>query len=55
MGEQSAKGTAWRGNGRRHIQPGTDGRKPMGMAEVSLTLGGVGDESLARRGCRGRL
>jgi len=29
---------------------GTDGRKPMGMGEVSLTLGGVGEESLRAAG-----
>src|SRR5437870_8971238 len=29
---------------------GTDGRKPMGMAEVSLTLGGVDEENLRASG-----
>jgi chromosome segregation protein len=54
LGEQSAK--ALRGGEMADvIFNGTDGRKPMGMGEVSLTLGGVGEESLARGGRRGRL
>ena len=51
LGEQSAK--ALRGGEMADvIFNGTDGRKPMGMGEVSLTLGGVGEESL-KRGRRG--
>ncbi len=49
LGEQSAK--ALRGGEMADvIFNGTDGRKPMGMGEVSLTLGGVGDESLRAAG-----
>ncbi|MEI7809400.1 MAG: chromosome segregation protein SMC, partial [Verrucomicrobiota bacterium] len=48
-GEQSAK--ALRGGEMADvIFNGTDGRKPMGMGEVSLTLGGVGEESLKAAG-----
>src|SRR5205814_1537962 len=43
LGEQSAK--ALRGGEMADvIFNGTDGRKPLGMAEVSLTIGGVDDE-----------
>ena len=49
LGEQSAK--ALRGGEMADvIFNGTDGRKPMGMGEVSLTLGGVGGESLQAAG-----
>src|ERR1700739_788628 len=49
LGEQSAK--ALRGGEMAEvIFNGTSGRKPMGMGEVSLTLGGVGEESLKAAG-----
>jgi len=49
LGEQSAK--ALRGGEMADIIfNGTDGRKPMGMAEVSLTLGGVDEENLRASG-----
>ena len=49
LGEQSAK--ALRGGEMADvIFNGTDGRKPMGMGEVSLTLDGVGEESLRAAG-----
>ncbi len=49
LGEQSAK--ALRGGEMADvIFNGTDGRKPMGMGEVSLTLGGVGEENLKAAG-----
>ena len=49
LGEQSAK--ALRGGEMADvIFNGTDGRRPMGMGEVSLTLGGVGDECLRAAG-----
>jgi chromosome segregation protein len=49
LGEQSAK--ALRGGEMADvIFNGTDGRKPMGMGEVSLTLGGVGEECLRAAG-----
>ena len=49
LGEQSAK--ALRGGEMADvIFNGTDSRKPMGMGEVSLTLGGVGEESLRAAG-----
>ena len=49
LGEQSAK--ALRGGEMADvIFNGTDGRKPMGMAEVSLTLGGVDEENLRAAG-----
>ncbi len=49
LGEQSAK--ALRGGEMADvIFNGTDGRKPMGMAEVSLTLGGVDAEHLRAAG-----
>ncbi|HXR47896.1 MAG TPA: chromosome segregation protein SMC [Candidatus Limnocylindrales bacterium] len=49
LGEQSAK--ALRGGEMADvIFNGTDGRKPMGMGEVSLMLGGVGEESLRAAG-----
>ena len=51
LGEQSAK--ALRGGEMADvIFNGTDGRKPLGMAEVSLTIGGVDEEHLTRRGGR---
>jgi chromosome segregation protein len=49
LGEQSAK--ALRGGEMADvIFNGTDGRKPMGMGEVSLTLGGVAQENLRAAG-----
>lgn len=49
LGEQSAK--ALRGGEMADvIFNGTDGRKPMGMAEVSLTIGGVDGENLRASG-----
>ena len=49
LGEQSAK--ALRGGEMADvIFNGTDGRKPMGMAEVSLTIGGVDQEQLRAAG-----
>ncbi|MGO8676186.1 MAG: chromosome segregation protein SMC [Limisphaerales bacterium] len=49
LGEQSAK--ALRGAEMADvIFNGTDGRKPMGMAEVSLTIGGVDEEHLSAAG-----
>src|SRR5258705_7546666 len=49
LGEQSAK--ALRGGEMADvIFNGTDGRKPVGMAEVSLTIGGVDDENLHAAG-----
>jgi chromosome segregation protein len=49
LGEQSAK--ALRGGEMADvIFNGTDGRKPMGMAEVSLTIGGVDQENLHAAG-----
>src|SRR5512145_2070669 len=49
LGEQSAK--ALRGGEMCDvIFNGTDGRKPLGMAEVSLTIGGVDDEHLKAAG-----
>lgn len=49
LGEQSAK--ALRGGEMADvIFNGTDGRKPLGMAEVSLTIGGVEDEHLVAAG-----
>jgi len=49
LGEQSAK--ALRGGEMADvIFNGTDRRKPMGMGEVSLTLGGVGKENLRAAG-----
>src|SRR5579859_4355245 len=49
LGEQSAK--ALRGGEMSDvIFNGTDGRKPLGMAEVSLTIGGVDDEHLRSSG-----
>src|SRR6266436_3406788 len=49
LGEQSAK--ALRGGEMADvIFTGTDGRKPLGMAEVSLTIGGVDEENLHAAG-----
>ena len=49
LGEQSAK--ALRGGEMADvIFNGTDGRKPLGMAEVSLTIGGVDEENLRAAG-----
>jgi len=49
LGEQSAK--ALRGGEMSDvIFNGTDGRKPLGMAEVSLTIGGVDEENLRSSG-----
>src|ERR1700749_2629568 len=49
LGEQSAK--ALRGGEMADvIFNGTDSRKPMGMGEVSLTWGGVGEDSLKAAG-----
>src|SRR5882724_6195442 len=49
LGEQSAK--ALRGGEMADvIFNGTDGRKPLGMAEVSLTIGGVDEEHLNAAG-----
>src|SRR5688572_984242 len=49
LGEQSAK--ALRGGEMADvIFNGTDGRKPMGMAEVSLTIGGVDEDQLRAAG-----
>jgi chromosome segregation protein len=49
LGEQSAK--ALRGGEMADvIFNGTDGRKPVGMAEVSLTIGGVDQENLHAAG-----
>lgn len=49
LGEQSAK--ALRGGEMADvIFNGTDGRKPLGMAEVSLTIGGVDGENLRAAG-----
>src|SRR5690349_16313302 len=49
LGEQSAK--ALRGGEMADvIFNGTDGRKPLGMAEVSLTIGGVDQENLTAAG-----
>jgi chromosome segregation protein len=49
LGEQSAK--ALRGGEMADvIFNGTDGRKPLGMAEVSLTIGGVDEEHLHAAG-----
>src|SRR5262244_1592915 len=49
LGEQSAK--ALRGGEMADvIFNGTDGRKPLGMAEVSLTIGDVEDEHLTAAG-----
>jgi chromosome segregation protein len=49
LGEQSAK--ALRGGEMSDvIFNGTDGRKPLGMAEVSLTIGGIDEEHLHAAG-----
>jgi chromosome segregation protein len=49
LGEQSAK--ALRGGEMADvIFNGTDGRKPLGMAEVSLSIGGVDEENLRASG-----
>src|SRR5882724_952752 len=51
LGEQSAK--ALRGGEMADvIFNGTDGRKPLGMAEVSLTIGGVDEEHLIAAGVK---
>ena len=51
LGEQSAK--ALRGGEMADvIFNGTDGRKPLGMAEVSLTIGGVDEENWSPRASR---
>ena len=51
LGEQSAK--ALRGGEMADvIFNGTDSRKPLGMAEVSLTVGGVDPEGLAAAGVK---
>src|SRR5688572_28509574 len=49
LGEQSAKASRG-GEMADVILNGTDGRKPMGMAEVSLTLGAVDEEHLRAAG-----
>src|SRR5260221_9818664 len=52
LGEQSAK--ALRGGEMADvIFNGTDGRKPVGMAEVSLTIGGGDDEQILAAGVAG--
>src|SRR5260370_1843494 len=49
LGEQSAKALGG-GEMADVIFNGTDGRKPVGMAEVSLTIGGVDEENLHAAG-----
>src|SRR4030081_3226087 len=49
LGEKSAKAVRG-GEMAAVIFNGTDGRKPLGMAEVSLTIGGVDDENLHAAG-----